>query len=163
MIRKCSMPMPSSHQTGKPRKITASGQPGRGRQTAGRVITRAGTTLVVPTVTPCSPVACGSLRLTGGGRCSAPYVELRPLAERLEGSQGRGRGVDARVAAVRHVLRVPGVVIGQQFDAGVLRELLRDVAVEGRLTAGVTRGLEHRPLRLHARLRREVLVRVVVE
>jgi hypothetical protein len=29
-----------------------SGQPGRSRHTAGRVVTRAGTTLVVPTLTP---------------------------------------------------------------------------------------------------------------
>ncbi|GLY73413.1 hypothetical protein Airi02_028460 [Actinoallomurus iriomotensis] len=44
------MPRPSSHQTGKPRKITASGQPADGRHVAGRAITRAGTTLVVPTL-----------------------------------------------------------------------------------------------------------------
>src|SRR3954447_7948004 len=163
MIRKISMPRPSSHQTGKPTKITASGQPGRGRHTAGRVITRAGTTLVVPTLTPCSPVACGSLRLTGGGRCSTPYVELRPLAERLEGAQGRGCRVDARVATVRHVLRVPRVVVRQCLDAGIVRELRRDVAVEGRLASGIARSLEHRPLREHERLVREVLVRVVVE
>src|SRR4051812_15926670 len=164
MIRKISMPRLSSHQTGKPTKITASGQPGRGCHTAGRVITRAGTTLVVPTVDALSLVSLAEVQsVTRTGRWSAPYVELRPLAERAERLERLSARVDGRVAAGRHVRRVLGIEVGQGLDARVLRELLGDAAEELLLAPRVAGGLQHRPLRQHQRLVGEVPLGVVVK